>query len=216
MNSPKPQFKMLDCFCGMGGVSDGFALEGFDVTGIDVEDAPNKLGYKHRFIQADMTTLDGKDFRGYDVIWGSPPCRDFTDMAKMWGKKWKIPANPENGLKTVNTFLKFKNEAQPKIWIMENNPNLANYTTHKPRNHKSLIGQTMKRSFWGNFPLFLMPSDNGKIKLTSRTKKGAMTHMRINGKIPKNESWERAKISLACSRAFAVACREALEQGVEA
>ncbi len=42
--------KMLDCFCGMGGVSDGFILEGFDVTGIDIVDAPKMLGYKHRFI----------------------------------------------------------------------------------------------------------------------------------------------------------------------
>ena len=30
---------MLDIGCGMGGTSDGFALEGFDVTGIDIVDA---------------------------------------------------------------------------------------------------------------------------------------------------------------------------------
>jgi site-specific DNA-cytosine methylase len=27
-------YKLLDVFCGLGGVSDGFALEGFDVLGI--------------------------------------------------------------------------------------------------------------------------------------------------------------------------------------
>ena len=73
--------KILDCFCGLGGVSDGFALEGFDVTGIDIEDMPSK-GYKHRFIRADIRDLKGEDYRGYDVVWGSPPCREFQGLRK--------------------------------------------------------------------------------------------------------------------------------------
>src|SRR3989304_2755191 len=90
-------FKLLDIFCGLGGVSDGFALEGFDVTGIDIEDMPSK-GYKHRFIRADIRDLKGEDYQGYDVIWGSPPCRDFSILGTCFGMKWKRKTDPNYGL----------------------------------------------------------------------------------------------------------------------
>jgi len=202
--------RMLDCFCGMGGVSDGFAMEGFDVTGIDIVDAQVKLGYKHKFIQADMMTLKGEDFRGYDVIWGSPPCRDFSQLAHVgalslrsdntkWA--WKNPPNPQKGLELVNAFLLFAKQAQPKIWIMENVLGLIKYLDVEPK-QVSKIQTTKKRAFWGNFPNFLMPLEHSRNLV-----KGIW---RIQGK---NRSWERAKIPLACSRAFAKACKEKLLEG---
>src|SRR3989304_3859607 len=110
MSEPR-KFRMLDVFCGLGGVSDGFALEGFDVVGIDIEDMPSK-GSKHKFIRADIRDLKGEDYRGYDGIWGSPPCRDFGILAKTLGHAtWKNPPSPENGLKNVDAFLKFVTEA---------------------------------------------------------------------------------------------------------
>jgi len=192
------ELKMLDCFCGIGGVSDGFALEGFDVTGIDIVDAQVKLGYKHKFMQLDMRLLNGSDFRGYDVVWGSPPCRDFSRIAttdrKFWRGQWvewKNPANPEEGLKLVNAFLKFVQDAKPTLWIMENVPGLAKHLVLKPT-QISHIGPTMKRAFWGNFPSFLMPSQE------------------IPHKSKIRDPWLRSKIPLACSRAFARACKEQL------
>ena len=200
-SAEKPLLKMLDCFCGMGGVSDGFVMEGFDVTGIDIIDAPKMFGYKYRFIQADMLTLKGEDFRGFDVIWGSPPCRDFSRIAttdrKFWRGKWvewKNPANPETGMQLVNAYLNFVKKAEPKIWIMENVVGLTKYLP-KPT-QISHIGDTMKRAFWGCFPLFLMPLDS-----TVKPKSS------YNSPIG---SWERSKIPLPCSRAFARACKEKL------
>jgi DNA (cytosine-5)-methyltransferase 1 len=197
--------KLLDCFCGMGGVSDGFALEGFDVTGIDIVDAPKILGYKHRFIQADMETLKGEDFRGYDVIWGSPPCRDFSNLAIM-GKgsirkngtlmKWKIPPNPMRGLKLVYAFLIFVEEARTKFWILENVANLALYLKRKPKVMNAKIWGGKRHVFYGNFPPFLLPIQDRKIMHTS-----------MKGRY---KSWQRAKIPLSCSQAFAKACKEAL------
>jgi DNA (cytosine-5)-methyltransferase 1 len=204
-------YKMLDCFCGMGGVSDGFAKEGFDVTGIDIENAPEKLGYKHKFIQADFKTLNGTDFRQYDVIWGSPPCRDFTILGLSVGYRWKRKPDPAFGLQMVNAYLNFIQSAKPKFWIMENSHRLELYLALKPRASKTVIGETMKRSFWGNFPLFLQVQDMSKKKIMGKSKNGKMSHLRINGKIPLNESWVRAKIPLGCSLAFARACKEALD-----
>jgi len=194
--------KMLDVCCGMGGVSDGFALEGFDVTGIDIEDAPNKLGYKHRFIQADIRTLDGKNFRGYDVIWGSTPCRNFTKLPDHGNRKdgvifkWKVPKNPAVGLELVNTFLKFIDDAQPKYWILENVDGLKEHLDLKPRAIGSKIKGGKRHVFYGNFPSLLIPQCE------------ALQTVYVQGKL---RSWIRAKIPISCSSAFARACREALE-----
>ena len=186
---------MLDCFCGMGGVSNGYAKEGYDVTGIDNIDAPNLLGYNHKFIQSNILDLDGKDFQGYDVIWGSPPCREFTPCATVFGHRWKKTPNLENGLKLVHAFLKFVEDAKPKIWIMENHPNLIKHIELEPL----FVGQLskgMRRAFWSNKQLFfLMPTSN----------KPSIWKHSWDTKI---RSWQRAKIPIGCSRAFARACKE--------
>ena len=183
---------MLDVFCGMGGASSGFALEGFDVTGIDIEDAPNKLGYKHRFIQADITQLDGKDFLGFDVIWGSPPCRNFTILNDA---TWKEKKDPAKGLITVNAFLQFVEDAQPKFWIMENVFGLKRYLAGAKISMAKIGGK--RHVFYGNFPAFLLPESN-KFKVRESCGWDKLQH------------WKRSKIPLTCSQAFAKACKEAL------
>lgn len=205
-SSRKP--RLLDCFCGMGGVSDGFALEGFDVTGIDIVDAPKMLGYKHKFIQADMQdwfSID-IDYSQFDVMWASPPCRDFSNMAYMGkgsvhkdGSKfaWKIPPNPNEGLKLVKAFLDLIDWITPTFWVLENVQGLSKYLDMAPRAIGSKIKGGKHHVFYGNFPSLLIPQTEAKINIIHQ-----------QGKL---RSWERAKIPLACSRAFAKACREALD-----
>jgi len=206
--------KMLDIGCGMGGTSDGFALEGFDVTGIDIVDAQVKLGYKHKFIHADILTLKGENFRGYDVIWVSMPCRDFSQMAHVgYGSKrhgsqgkwaWKNPPNPQKGLKLIEACLRFIEKAKPHIWIMENVPGLIPYLNIKPK-VVTRIEPTKKRAFWGNFPDVSIPMSEGLS--VAKNVKGRIYC--IQGK---NRGWKRAKIPLACSQAFARACKQALNR----
>lgn len=194
----------LDCFCGMGGASMGFAKEGFDCTGIDIIN----VGYPYYFIEADILTLKGQDFKGYDVIWGSPPCREFSNFAQFaiarvknrQKGQWKKPPNIDNGLELVITYLKFVEDAKPKIWVMENVPNLAKYIPLRPVIEKAPIGKTMRRSFWGTFPPFLMPCDLSKKPIS-------YYHSKM-------KSWERAKIPFQCSQAFAKACKHALENNI--
>lgn len=197
---------MLDCFCGLGGASEGFNREGFECIGVDIVN----VGYPFKLIIADLQDLQGKDFKDYDVVWGSPPCRDFSYMTPLGKLTWKTPPNEREGLKLIVSFLRFIKESNPKIWIMENNPKLAKHLLHiKPRIHKTMISRTMQRSFWGNFPLFLMPMDLKKKMLVghrSKTKrtKTPLVHQGVKRK------WHRAKIPLACSLAFAKACKEKL------
>lgn len=196
--------KILDCFCGKGGVSDGFAAEGFDVTGIDIIDAPGKLGYSHRFIRADMRDLRGEDFRGFDVIWASPPCRDFTRIGIVVGHRWKVPQNPENGLKLIRIACAFIDAAQPKFWILENVSRLTKFYEEPPQMTVNL-GRFMYRSFWGDFPLFLMPTTDRK--LCEKSASGFITHGSRERRL---SSWNRSKIPFVCSQAFARAIKEKL------
>lgn len=110
--------KALDLFCGLGGWSDGLAKEGFDILGVEIEPKIAEL-YKHSVIVEDVRNLDPIDYQGYDLVVGSPPCRDFTQLTS-FGHRWKDPPNPERGLELVKTFLNFVEIAQPKYWLMEN------------------------------------------------------------------------------------------------
>jgi len=124
--------KALDAYSGLGGWSDGLALEGFEVLGIEINPDIAEL-YKHPVIVDDMRNLDGRDFTGYDLIVGSPPCRDFSKFALSVGKNWKDPPNPERGLELVKTFINFVEVARPRYWLLENVPKLREYLDIKPR-----------------------------------------------------------------------------------
>lgn len=203
--------KALDLFCGLGGWSDGLVMEGFDVLGVEIERKIAKL-YKHDVVVADVRTLNGELFKGYDLIVGSPPCRDFSWLTFGLGHRWKRPPDPEGvGMELINAYLKFVKDAHPKYWIMENVDRLALYLDEKPKCICKL-GLKMKRAFWGNFPNFLMPQTNKRLSHKKKGKKYRTQHYRPNGKVPKHEQWERAKIPLPVARALGKAVRQELQK----
>lgn len=69
--------KCLDLFCCAGGAGRGYALAGFDVTGVDVKKQPN---YPFRFIRGDAIEYLALHGHEYDFIHASPPCQAFTVM----------------------------------------------------------------------------------------------------------------------------------------
>jgi len=192
--------KALDLFCGLGGWSDGLALEGFEVLGVEIESHIAEL-YKHPVIVADVRELNGKAFQGYDLIVGSPPCRDFTILpdhalrsdGELW--RWKDSKNPERGMELVHAFLRIVEEAKPTYWILENVVGLTEHLDLKPR-MLTRLGKDMKRAFWGNFPAFFVVRDYGLKR-----------RIHIHGKLRR---WERAKIPVSFSRALGKAVKSAL------
>jgi len=193
----KQTMKALDLFCGLGGWSDGLVMEGFEVLGVEINPKIAEL-YKHPCLIADVRELNGRMFKTFDLIVGSPPCRDFS-VAGYFGKKyWKIPPNPEKGMSLVNAFLRIIEEVEPKFWLMENVPRLEIFLEEKP-NCIAKLTKYMQRAFWGNFPQFLIPMDTAKPRIQD-----------FQGKLRK---WKRAKIPLPVARALGKAVRTRL--GVE-
>ena len=214
--------KALDLYCGFGGWSDGLAAAGFKVNGVEIE--PEIAGlYKHEVLVADVTTLNPLDYLGYDVIVGSPPCRNFSKVGRVVGHNWKIPPDPEGeGMRLINAFLDFVELAQPRYWVMENVPEAVPYV----RKHRGIeprtitrLGKNMRRAIWGNFPAFFISRDFSK-KRMGRLK----NRKKVNGKIKlvtipfdqsevydgKYRKWESAKIPFPTAYAMACAVRDGL------
>jgi DNA (cytosine-5)-methyltransferase 1 len=68
MNKPK----LLDLFCGAGGMSYGYHLAGFEVIGVDNVEQPN---YPFTFIKADAMTFP---LDGFHIVRASPPCPGYS------------------------------------------------------------------------------------------------------------------------------------------
>jgi len=108
--------KVLDLFCGLGGWSIPFVEDGDFVVGIDIV---NFKEYPGKLIVQDIRTIDGRKFKDFDLIIGSPPCNEFSIAKEIW-KGTKNERNVEKGLELIYAFERIIAEAKPKIWIMEN------------------------------------------------------------------------------------------------
>ena len=81
----------IDLFCGLGGWSEGFLSEGWDVVGFDIErHVYGEDRYPAQLVIQDVRTLDGRQFRNADCIVASPPCQEYSYMAMPWSRAKQI------------------------------------------------------------------------------------------------------------------------------
>lgn len=119
----KNKFKVLDLFCGCGGISEGYALAGFEITGgIDFNEFAT-ITFKHNFKSAKVHNIDitefsdsqiEKEFGDVDVIVGGPPCQGFSS-ANRWQKETDDPRN-----KLFFEYIRFVQKIHPKVLMIEN------------------------------------------------------------------------------------------------
>lgn len=121
------RYKVLDLFCGCGGLSHGFIEAGYEVVaGIDHwQDALDTFAFNHiksKAIKADLFNVSPKqiaeqiDNKEIDVIIGGPPCQGFSIAGK------RLIDDERNQL--YKSFVNFVAYFKPKAFIMENVPNI--------------------------------------------------------------------------------------------
>lgn len=122
--------KVVDLFCGIGGLSNGLIKEGLDVVaGID-NDGLCKFGYEYNnkavFIHTDILQVTANDIkklfgrsRAIKVLAGCAPCQPFS--------KLNLKKITEEQLGPLGKFAQLVEEVKPDIVSMENVSGLANF-----------------------------------------------------------------------------------------
>ena len=125
-NVQDDSLKMIDLFCGAGGLSLGFTQEGF-VTSLanDIEDCcVDTYAHNHPETPRDHIVLgDIKDMinnldkllsgRSVDIVIGGPPCQGFS-MAN----RQRLIDDPRNYL--YKSYVEVVEKVRPKFFVMEN------------------------------------------------------------------------------------------------
>lgn len=123
--------KVADLFAGVGGLSQGFKMAGFDID-FAIEFDPeiansNQLNHPNTVVyNKDITQINIKELLlhhpNIDIIIGGPPCQGFSQKGKRLSLK-----DERNYL--YRHFVKFVKEFKPKYFLLENVPNII--TTSK-------------------------------------------------------------------------------------
>lgn len=124
--SRKSLLKVVDLFSGCGGLSYGFAKEGFNVVvGIDNwNDSLITFAKNHpssKTILKDLGNFNPqnlkKEIGEADIVIGGPPCQGFSISGK------RDPNDPKNRL--YEGFVRVVKCFKPKAFVLENVPNLV-------------------------------------------------------------------------------------------
>lgn len=133
-NKKEADLRVLDLFCGCGGLSVGAAMAGSKiVAGVDIEEK-YIASFKHNFPESKAFTLDIATTKPEDlaslinhfeqpieIIVGGPPCQGFSKNVPLKNRD----IDSENN-KLINSFLLYCEYFSPKIILMENVAEIKN------------------------------------------------------------------------------------------
>ncbi|MGV4437980.1 DNA cytosine methyltransferase [Ornithobacterium rhinotracheale] len=202
--------KVVDLFCGIGGLSHGFVREGFNVVaGIDIDDTCKysfESNNKSVFISKSVSDISREQIielygeTKYKILIGCAPCQPFSSYT------FKQKERKDNGKwKLLYEFSRLVKEVQPDIISMENVSQLLNFK--KASVFDDFIEELKKNGYYVyyeivNCPdygipqkrkrLVLLASKLGEIKLIPKThnKKNYVTVRDAIGKLPKIQDGE--------------------------
>lgn len=111
--------KVVDLFCGCGGLSLGFQNAGYEIIGAfdcwepALNCYTNNFEHKAQYLDLSKKNLSLKEIRPLnpDIIIGGPPCQDFSSAGKR--------TEGDRASLTI-TFAKIISNIRPKYFVMEN------------------------------------------------------------------------------------------------
>lgn len=122
-------YPIVDIFCGIGGLTHGFVLEGFQsVAGYDTDVACKysfEVNNRSEFIEADVELLTGAEVNARfpedlpRILVGCAPCQPFSSYTNKQKskdqKKWSL----------LSSYGRIIDEIEPEVISMENVPSLS-------------------------------------------------------------------------------------------
>lgn len=207
INDINTDFAVVDLFCGVGGLTQGFVKARFNViSGIDFDDSCKyafERNNKTAFIQADLTKYSPDKIaklypdNSIKILAGCAPCQAFStyQQGNRKNDKWKL----------LYSFGEIIEDIQPDIVSMENVPNLLRYKKGKvfkdfikvlERNNYFVFNKIVDAKDYGvpqrRKRLILLASKFGEINLIKKTHYGKriMTVKQAIGHLPKIEAGE--------------------------
>lgn len=176
------EHKVIDLFCGIGGLTHGFVKSGFNVVaGID-NDSSCKYGYEinnnSQFIDGDILDINSSQLndlygnvKGMKILVGCAPCQPFS--------KLNTRGITKKQLEPLDKFAQLINEVQPDIVSMENvkgllkTPIFKSFLKNLDRNGYHYSYRVVDFSDYGvpqkRLRLVLLASKHGDIKLIEPT-----------------------------------------------
>lgn len=116
--------EVLDLFCGMGGLSSGFAKKGFTTIGVDRSTTAGKTYELNGFGTFREKNLAAHDVRGkFSILLGGPPCRPWSSVNVVRRERG------HRDYKLVGVYFKHLLRIQPKAFVFENVPAVMNSGT---------------------------------------------------------------------------------------
>jgi DNA (cytosine-5)-methyltransferase 1 len=124
--------KVVDLFCGIGGLTHGFILEGFNVvTGIDNNDSCRyafERNNRAKFIRKNIDDLSSEELSeiyagsALKILIGCAPCQPFSSLVQ----KKSAYKTRDDRWEPLYKFAKLIADVRPDIVSMENVPDLSN------------------------------------------------------------------------------------------
>lgn len=218
----RDKIKVIDLFCGVGGLTHGFIRTGFDViAGID-NDKDCRYGYevnnKTKFIAKDIADVSANEIEqiyGKDtnirVLIGCAPCQPFS---KLNNKDITLKQ-----LQPIEKFAKLIEQVKPDIVSMENvrgllkDPIFKKFLDVLDKNKYAYEYKVVNFSDYGvpqnRYRIVMLASRLGKISLISPTHKNNKRTVRDtisklesikDGEISKNDLLHRARLLSALNK----------------
>ena len=201
MTAEPSKWLAVDLYCGLGGWTEAFLSEGYDVIGFDNErHAYGQHRYPAQLILQDVLTLHGSQFKDATVIVASPPCQAYSYRAMPWKRAKALPP-PDNTL--FDACFRIQREASEaaghKIPLIVENVCGAQKWVGRARWHYGSF------YLWGDVPALMPMTTKGGVKVggldwNDRTRKGQAFNTHAERHI--SEAWRSKSFATNAALGF--------------